>query len=80
MEAATEKMATDRIEERGAVFTRRELVNFILNLAEYTAGKALYKQRLLEPSIGNRISCWRMSSGSGAWVTEFTAGMCKVSV
>ena len=40
-------MATDGIEERGAVFTRRKVVDFILDLAEYTADKALYKQRLL---------------------------------
>ena len=47
MEAATETIAMDSIEERGADFTRREIVKFILNLAEFIAEKALYEQRLL---------------------------------
>ena len=50
-EAAT--MAEGGIKERGAVSTRREVVDFILDLAEYTTDKALYKHRLLEPSFGN---------------------------
>ena len=40
------------IEERGAVFTRREVVDFILDLAGYTADKPLHQARLLEPSMG----------------------------
>lgn len=42
-----------KTEERGAVFTRREVIDFILDLAGYTVHKALHKQRLLEPSFGN---------------------------
>lgn len=38
--------------ERGAIFTRREVVDFILDLVEYTSSKALYRVRLLEPSFG----------------------------
>ena len=53
VEAATAEMAESSIEERGAIFTRREVVDFILNLAGYTAEKALHEQRLLEPSFGN---------------------------
>ena len=33
--------------------TRREVVDFILDLAEYTTDKALHKRRLLEPSFGD---------------------------
>jgi hypothetical protein len=39
-------------EERGAIFTRPEVVSFILDLAGYTADKPLWKYRLLEPSVG----------------------------
>jgi len=40
------------VEERGAVFTRREVVEFILDLAGYTADRPLHLARLLEPSFG----------------------------
>lgn len=40
------------VEERGAIFTRREVVDFILDLVGYSATKALYKRSLLEPSFG----------------------------
>ncbi len=38
---------------RGAIFTRREVVEFILDLAGYTVGCPLHQLRLLEPSFGN---------------------------
>jgi hypothetical protein len=41
------------IEERGAIFTRREVVDFILDLAGYTADRPLHRMRLLEPSFGD---------------------------
>lgn len=37
---------------RGAVFTRREVVDFILDLVGYTEDKPLYRNRILEPSFG----------------------------
>jgi len=40
------------IEERGGIFTRREVVEFILDLTGYTADKPLYSRTLLEPSFG----------------------------
>ncbi|MGE0682184.1 MAG: Eco57I restriction-modification methylase domain-containing protein [Candidatus Binatia bacterium] len=40
------------MEERGAVFTRREVVNFILDLTGYTADKPLHTLRALEPCFG----------------------------
>ena len=39
-------------ESRGAVFTRPEVVNFILDLSGYTESQELHKKRLLEPSFG----------------------------
>lgn len=40
-------------EERGAVFTRREVVDFILDLVGYTGDRPLHQLRILEPSFGN---------------------------
>lgn len=37
---------------RGAVFTKREVVDFMLDLAGYTADRPLHQMRLLEPSSG----------------------------
>ncbi|MFQ5749838.1 MAG: Eco57I restriction-modification methylase domain-containing protein, partial [Planctomycetota bacterium] len=39
-------------DERGAVFTRPEVVEFILDLVGYSPEQPLSKMRLLEPSIG----------------------------
>jgi hypothetical protein len=38
--------------ERGAVFTRREVVDLILDLSQYTIDRPLWRFRLLEPSFG----------------------------
>lgn len=38
--------------ERGSVFTRSEVVEFILDLIGYTEEKELYCKRILEPSFG----------------------------
>ncbi len=51
--AAVDAMADAGIEERGAIFTRREVVDFILDLSGYTADRPLYELRLLEPSFGD---------------------------
>jgi hypothetical protein len=52
LQAAVEKLAAACVEERGAVFTRREVVAFILDLTGYTTTVALHKKHLLEPSFG----------------------------
>jgi hypothetical protein len=51
--AAVAEMAESGTEFRGAVFTRREVVEFILDLAGYTVDKPLHRARLLEPSMGH---------------------------
>ncbi len=38
---------------RGAVFTRREVVDFMLDIAGYSEEKPLWRYRFLEPSFGN---------------------------
>ena len=52
--AAVEALAgASGIDERGAIFTRREVVDFILDLAGYTSDLPLHKLTLLEPSFGD---------------------------
>ena len=63
------------IEERGAIFTRREVVDFILDLVGYTSTEALHNFSLLEPSFGggdflltaiDRLLCaWRRATVPG---------------
>ncbi len=50
--AAVRALSNAGVEARGAIFTKREIVDFILDLASYTAEKPLYELRLLEPSFG----------------------------
>lgn len=51
---AVEAMARESsIEERGAIYTRPEVVEFILDLVGYTSSSALYRKTLLEPSCGH---------------------------
>ena len=39
-------------EARGAIYTRREIVEFILDLVGYASDRPLHQMRLLEPSFG----------------------------
>ena len=49
---AVNALASAGIEQRGAIFTRREVVDFVLDLTGYTIDRPLMKLRLLEPSFG----------------------------
>lgn len=52
--AAVEKLASSGgVEARGAIYTRREVVDFILDLTGYTNDLPLHQLKLLEPSFGN---------------------------
>ncbi|RYE11076.1 MAG: modification methylase PaeR7I [Hyphomicrobiales bacterium] len=46
-------MAAGSADERGAIYTRSEVVAFILDLIGYTADRPLQHMRLLEPSFGD---------------------------
>ena len=51
---AVEHLASESgIGERGAIYTKREVVNFILDLVGYTVDQPLTEFRLLEPSFGD---------------------------
>ncbi len=71
--AAVEELAhAGGVEERGAIYTRREVVEFILDLCGYTVDQPLHRLRLLEPSFGvgdflfpaidRLLVAWRSSS------------------
>ncbi len=49
---AVRALSNAGVEARGAIFTRREVVDFILDLSGYTSDKPLHELRLLEPSVG----------------------------
>lgn len=51
-DAVNSLAASTGIEERGAIFTRREVVDFILDLVGYAPTEPLYSKSLLEPSFG----------------------------
>lgn len=79
--AAIEKLsATAGAESRGAIFTRIEVVDFILDLAGYTADQPLHEKRILEPSFGggdfllpviNRLlTAWKSSQHTKTVVEE----------
>ena len=53
VEDALEALSAAGIEERGAIFTRREVVEFILDLVGYTTDQPLHQKKLLEPSFGD---------------------------
>ncbi len=78
---ATEALASGGgIEALGAIFTRIDVVNFILDLAGYTCDKPLHKNRLMEPSFGagdfllpaieRLLKAWRAYGGSKTVVED----------
>ena len=78
--AAVEALASQGgIEARGAIFTREEVVGFILDLAGYKEDQPLYQKRILEPSfgggdfllpiVGRLLRSWR-ASGSGGNIVD----------
>lgn len=79
--AATEALAAEGGgEARGAIFTRSEVVDFILDLAGYTEDQPLHEKRLLEPSFGGGdfllpiiqrlLSTWRAAGPNGTAVDD----------
>lgn len=50
---AVATMALGGTDARGAIFTRLEVVQFILDLVGYTSDQPLHDRRLLEPSFGH---------------------------
>jgi hypothetical protein len=83
--------ATDDGNARGAVFTRREVVDFILDLIGYSENAPLHNMTLLEPSfgsgdfllpiIGRLLSAWRTCGGNVYdAVAELSGAVCAVEL
>jgi len=72
--AAIDKLSVAGTESRGAISTRVEVVDFILDLVGYTSDKPLYQSRILEPSfgggsfllpiVGRLLTAWRAVKGT----------------
>lgn len=87
--SAVESLATAAsTDERGAVYTRREVVDFILDLVGYRSDRALLELRVLEPSFGagdflfalvdRLVAAWRAAGSSGSVVDAL--GPCITAV
>lgn len=81
VQAAIDQLALSaESNSRGAVFTRREVVDFILDLAGYTEDQPLHEKRILEPSFGGGdfllpiivrlLSGWRATRLNGSALDE----------
>jgi len=77
VQAAIDTLASDGgLEARGAIFTRSEVVDFILDLVGYTEDQPLHEKRLLEPSFGGGdfllpvierlLRTWRAAGSDGS--------------
>lgn len=92
LDAAIQALSlTDDGDARGAVFTRREVVEFILDLIGYSADVPLHKRKILEPSFGGGdfllpildrlLAAWRKCGGSVDAATEELGGaVCAVEL
>lgn len=89
--AAIEKLSTaSGAESRGAIFTRSEVVEFILDLVGYTEDKPLAKHRLLEPSFGGGdfllpavsrlLSAWRTGTGTKSALDDLSEAIRAVEL
>lgn len=75
--------------ERGAVYTRREVVDFILDLVGYVPNRRLHEQRLLEPSFGagdfllpavdRLLQAWR-AAGATAPVRQLASSLFAIEL
>lgn len=75
---------------RGAVFTRREVVDFILDLAGYTEEQPLHERRLLEPSFGGGdfllpaiarlLRAWHLARPNGSALDDLGDCICAVEL
>ena len=73
---AVASLANAGMDERGAIFTRREVVDFILDLCGYTVDRPLHAVQVLEPSFGGGdfllaiidrlLASWRAFGGEAA--------------
>lgn len=89
--AASEALATmGGIEALGAVFTKSEVVDFMLDLTGYTEDQPLHTKRLLEPSFGGGdfllsaisrlLKTWRAAKTAGNPVVDLSESIRAVEL
>lgn len=89
-EAISHLSSNSGTESRGAIFTRSEVVEFILDLIGYTTDKPIHENRLLEPSFGGGdflcvcvtrvIAAWKASKNTGAIVSDLSGSIRAVEL
>jgi len=91
VQAATDSLASSAERNTlGAVFTREEVVDFILDLTGYTADQPLHEKRILEPSFGGGdfllpiirrlLISWRASRPNGSALEELSGAIRAVEL
>jgi len=91
VQAAIDHLALNpELDTRGAIFTRREVVDFILDLAGYTEDQPLHEKRLLEPSFGRGnfllriierlLSAWRGARPNGSALDDLSSAIRAVEL
>ena len=81
---AVSSLASAGIDERGAIFTKRVVVDFILDLCGYTADRPLHSVQILEPSFGGGdfllpvierlLASWRAMEGKSGDPVDVLSG------
>jgi hypothetical protein len=89
-EAVDQLASSNDSNTRGAIFTRREVANFILDLVGYTKDQPLYHKRILEPSFGNGdfllpiidrlLSSWQDSAPKISVIDELSQAICAIEL
>ena len=82
--------SNNEVDSRGAVFTRREVVDFILDLIGYTEDQPLHEKRLLEPSFGGGdfllpiierlLGAWRAAKPSSSALDDLANAISAVEL
>ena len=91
VQAAVSLLAlNNEVDSRGAVFTRREVVDFILDLIGYTEDQPLHEKRLLEPSFGGGdfllpiierlLGAWRAAKPNGSALDDLANAVSAVEL
>ncbi|RIH86882.1 Eco57I restriction-modification methylase domain-containing protein [Calidithermus roseus] len=89
--AAVERLASSaEATARGAVYTRREVVDFVLDLVGYTQDRPLHEKRLLEPAFGGGnfllpaierlLSAWRAARPDGSPLADLAGAIRAVEL
>ena len=91
VQAAIDHLALNsEVSTRGAIFTRREVVDFILDLIGYTENQPLHEKRLLEPSFGGGdfllpiierlLGGWRAATPNGSALDDLSGAIRAVEL